>query len=147
MHDTLKAVVVQAHRNFDSWRYWFSLKIHECLITQLEFIFLSNLNDICSWLSCGCIPCCCSISELPIHFQTSKGEMVRQEKSFIKLEAPGTLHVIQDRQVKLLIRAQTREIYPQEIIIHSRSSSSSSTKGSSLEIWVSCRRNSMHNGF
>lgn len=73
--------------------------------------------------------------------------MVRLEENSIKLEAPDTLHVIQDRQVKLWIRAQTQEIYPQEIIIHSCSSSSSSIKGSSLGIWVGCRRNSMRNDF
>lgn len=149
MHKTLEAVIMQAPRNFDSWGYWFSLKTHECLLTRLEFVFLSNLSDICSCLSPGCFPHCCSISELPIHFQTSEGQMVWQEKkNSVKLEAPGTLHVIQDRRVKLWIKAQTWEIYPQEIIIHScSSSSSSSTKGSSLGIWVSCRRNSMHNDF
>lgn len=146
VHKTLQAVVIQAHRNFDLWRYWFSFKIHECLITQLEFIFLSNLNDVCSWLSSGGFLCCCSIAELPIHFQASEREIVWQEKNSMELEGPGTLHAIQDRRVKLWIRAQTQEIYPQEII-HVVVVVVVTHKGSSSGIWVSCHRNSMHNDF
>lgn len=139
---------MQAHRNFGSRRHRFSLQTHECQFMQLEFIFLSNLNDIFSWLSSGCFPCCCSISELPIHFQTSEGEKDWQEK----LHGAGCFWCMAcnaGQMGQALNREQTWEIYPQEINIHlcSSSSISSSIKGSSLRIWVSCCRNSMHIDF